>query len=460
MRRGGIAALLLCCTLMAQAVPMDFSAAWEAVQRHDDQLAAGEAAQQRAVALLRASRSLLLPQVDLVGSYTRLDTPIELNALGLNPLNQSIGTPEGQQFISQFGGPSAFITPITEREITQSSLLAFWPIYTGGKIKTARDLAALGKTEAEALLEEIRRARFKELVSTYFGVVLAEQAVATHTAAERTLAQHLQAAVSMERQGQISRVERLTAASAHDQARIDTRAAKDRLATARLALTHLVHAEDEVQPSSQLFVNAAIAPLQHFQPALQDHPGLRVIDARRQQAQALSRAARGAYHPEVFLYGSYSLYDDDTLASAMGPDWLLGIGVRLPLLDRSGRSGKVRAAESAVTEALRMQQGVEQQLQVLLETRHREAMQALAEYRDLASSIQLAQEALHLQEVAFREGLARALDVIDAQTQLEAAQTRRQAAAFRYVQSIAELLSLSGQYPEFTTYLLKGETIL
>src|SRR5690625_3376345 len=112
MRRGDIAALLLCCTLTAQAVPMDFSAAWEAAQRHDDQLAAGEAAQQRDVALLRASRSLLLPQVDLVGSYTRLDTPIELNALGLNPLNQSIGTPEGQQFIGQFGGPSAFITPI------------------------------------------------------------------------------------------------------------------------------------------------------------------------------------------------------------------------------------------------------------------------------------------------------------------------------------------------------------
>src|SRR5690606_2309862 len=155
---------------------------------------------------------------------------------------------------------------------------------------------------------------------------------------------------------------RLTAAAAYDQARIDTRTAQDRLATARLALTHLVHGTEDVQPSSPLFVNTEVAPLERFQPGLEQHPGMRLVTARRRQAETLARTARGSYHPEVFLYGSYSLYDDDTLASTLNPDWLVGVGVRLSLLDRGGRGGRIRAAQSAVTEALRTQQAVERQL--------------------------------------------------------------------------------------------------
>lgn len=459
MRRRGIAALVLCWACSAQAVSMDFDHAWNTLQRSDDKLAAGAAAQQRAAELLRASRSLLLPQLDLIGSYTRLDEPIELNALGLNPLNEAAATIPGQTLIGLLGGPDAFITPVTGRELTRSSLVAFWPLYTGGKISAARELASLGQQEAEALLEEIRRTRFVELVSAYFGVVLAERAVATRAAAEQTLAQHLHAAQLLEQQGQIGRVERLTAAAAYDQARIDTRTAQDRLATARLALTHLVHGTEDVQPSSPLFVNTEVAPLERFQPGLEQHPGMRLVTARRRQAETLARTARGSYHPEVFLYGSYSLYDDDTLASTLNPDWLVGVGVRLSLLDRGGRGGRIRAAQSAVTEALRTQQAVERQLQVLLETRHREASQALAEYRDLASSVELAQEALQLQETAFAEGLARPLDVVDAQTRLLAAQTQRQSTAFRYVQTLAELLSITGRYDDFSNYLREGDLV-
>lgn len=458
MRRRVIAALVFGWALSAQAMPLSFSDAWSIVQSSDDSLAAGEAAQQRAAELLRSSRSLLLPQLDLVGSYTRLDKPIELNALGLNPLNQAAATVPGQALIAQLGGTDVFVTPVSGRELTRSSLVAFWPVYTGGKISAARELAALGQQEAEALLEEIRRTRFVELVATYFGVVLAEQAVATHVAAEQSLAQHLHAARLLEQQGQISRVERLTAAAAHDQARIDTRAARERLATARLALTHLVHGDEDVQTSSPLFVNADVLPLERFESGLPQHPAMQVIATRREQAETMVQAARGAYHPEVFLYGSYNLYEDDTLASTLSPDWLIGVGVRMSLLDRSGRGGKVRAAESAVTEALHTQQGAERQLQVLLETRYRDTVQALSEYRDLGSSIELAEETLHLQKSAFAEGLAKALDVVDAQTFLLAAQTRRQKAAFEYVQAVAQLLSLSGQYQDFNNYLQEGES--
>lgn len=456
-----VIALVLGCLVpaVAPATPMSFSDAWQALQASDDSLAAGEHARERAAALLSSSGSLFLPQIDLIGSYTRLEEPVELDALALRPLSDAADTLPGQLLISLLGGPDAFLTPMTRRDITRSALVAFWPLYTGGKITTARDIAALGQQEADALLEEIRRARFLELVSAYFGLVTAEKALASQRLAEQTLAGHLRAAEALEEQAQIAVVERLAVQAAYDQARIATRAMQEKRDIAQLALTRLVHGDSDVEPVSPLFIHPSLPALASFEPGLADHPGLRILGVKKAQAEHLARAGRGLYHPDVFMFGSYSVYEDDSLASELTPDWLGGGGVRLPLLDRNGRRGKVRAADSAVAEAGRLQQGAERRLSLLLESQYREARQALLEYRELASSVALAEQTLRLRERAFAEGLGRALDVVDAQSFLSATRTRRDAASFRYVLSLAQVLSLAGRQAEFVRYLDDGEAI-
>ncbi len=441
--------------------------AWQRVVQLDDNLAAGQAAQARAAALLTDSNSLLLPQIDLLGSYTRLDSPIEVDALALNPLSGAADSIPGQLLVNLLGGPDAFRTPVTSRNVSRSSLALFWPLYTGGKISSTRELLQLGDREAELLLEEIRHARFLELVLAYYGLVMAERMLATQEQAEDTLSRHYASAQAMEDEFQIARVERLAAQAAHDKARITTAALRDQRDGARDALASMVHYQSNSlsatqqgpQPDSRLFTIDNLPMLAELQAGLNNHPGLQLLHTQRAQAESVTRASRGLYQPNVFLFGSYNLYEDDSLASDLTPDWLLGVGVRMPLVDRHGRRGRVQAAQSTVDEVGHLHSATRRKLELLLDRQYREARHALVEYRELASTLELAEETLRLQKLAFAEGLGRALDVVDAQTFLSATQTRRDTAAFRFVLSLAQVLSLSGHPEHLFVYLDQGEPI-
>ncbi|WP_422102385.1 TolC family protein [Vreelandella sp.] len=457
-------------SLSAAAQPLSLPTAWQQLREQDDDVAAGQAAQQRAAALLSSSSSLLLPQIDLIGSYTHLNSPIEVDALALNPLASAAATLPGQLLVDLIGGPEAFTTPVTNRNIARSSLAMFWPLYTGGRITTARDLLSLEEQAASLLLEEVYRVRFMELVSTYYGLVMAERALATQRQTEATLGHHYRSAQALEDQFQIARVERLAAEAAYDRARITTRAVEEQRNSAQQALASLVHhagtqpsrvahSSSLLAPSSPLFTLRALPPIDTFRPGLANHPGLRLLANKKAQAESVVDASRGLYQPNVFMYGSYNLYEDDSVASDLTPDWLVGVGVSVPLVDRSGRSGKVQAAVSTVVELDHRQQAAARRLELLLDHQYRDAQQALDEYRDLASTVALAEESLRLQELAFAEGLGRALDVIDAQTFLSATQTRRDATAFQFVFSFAQLLSITGQQEALFDYLSQGEPI-
>lgn len=453
----------------AQAQPLALEDAWQQLRSQDDDVAAGQAAQQRAAALLSTRDNLLLPQIDLLGSYTHLDNPIEVDALALNPLSSVADSLPGQLLVDLIGGPNAFRTPVTNRNVARSSLAMFWPLYTGGKISSARELLTLEEREASLLLEEVYRVRFMDLVTAYYGLVMAERALTTQQQAEDTLAQHYRSARALEDQYQIAQVERLAAEAAYDRSRITTRAIREQRDSAQQALASLVHYAPSESglgghssgptPTSPLFTLASLPPIGHFQPGLANHPALRLLANTQAQAESVVEASRGLYHPNVFMFGSYNLYEDDSLASDLTPDWLVGVGVSMPLVDRSGRSGKVQAAVSTVSELRYRQQAASRKLELLLDQHYREANQALEEYNDLASTVALAEESLRLQILAFSEGVGRALDVIDAQTFLSTTLTRRDAAAFRFVMSLTQLLSITGQQESLFAYLSEGDPI-
>lgn len=457
-------------SLHAQAQLLSLEGAWQQLRSQDDDVAAGQAAQQRAAALLSTRDNLLLPQIDLIGSYTRLDSPIEVDALALNPLSSAANTLPGQLLVDLIGGPEAFTTPVTNRNVARSSLAMFWPLYTGGKISTARELLTLEEREASLLLEEVYRVRFIDLVSAYYGLVMSDRALNTQQQAEDTLAHHYRSARALEDQYQIARVERLAAEAAYDRSRITTRAIREQRNSARQALASLVHYPHHAQsasvtpaegptPSSPLFTLAALPPIEHFQPGLANHPVLRLLANQKAKAESIVDASRGLYHPNVYMYGSYNFYEDDSFASDLTPDWFVGVGVSVPLVDRRGRGGKVQAAVSTVLELRHRQQAAARKLELLLDQQYREANQALEEHRDLASTVVLAEESLRLQELAFAAGIGRALDVIDAQTFLSTTRTRRDAAAFKFLMSFAQLLSITGQQEALFAYLSEGDPI-
>lgn len=189
---------------------------------------------------------------------------------------------------------------------------------------------------------------------------MSERALTTQQQAQNALAKHLQVAKALEEQAQISGVERLAAEAAFDRARVTTRAVKAQRDSAHNALASLTHVNygdaDPYQtqsflvPATPLFTLPALPPKNRLRSGLVDHPRLQVLTTKYQQALNIADASRGLYQPDVFLFGNYNVYENDSLASDLSPDWLVGVGVRVALMDRSGRNGKIGAADNTVRE--------------------------------------------------------------------------------------------------------------
>ena len=60
---------------------------------------------------------------------------------------------------------------------------------------------------------------------------------------------------------------------------------------------------------------------------LQSFPGLAIFDTKEQMADGLAKVEEGKYYPEVAAVGTYNLYEEDSLASELVPDWFVGVNV-------------------------------------------------------------------------------------------------------------------------------------
>ncbi|WP_282177394.1 TolC family protein [Vibrio nereis] len=456
-----IALLIGCLGLYApltHSAAISFEQAWQVLQQENNSLAAQRSNVERYQHLQNATDSLNLPSITVGANYTRLDTDVTVsgkqlleNTHGSMPNLGAILPP--QLISSLLASASGITTTISERDIFTSSIRAIWPIFTGGRINAAQSAAEGKKDQAQSELAMETQARFEDLSKYYFSVLLAQEVVQTRQLVEQGLTKHRDDALKLEQQGQIARVERLQAESALDQATIERKKAEKNLEIAKAALTQILNQDSAVEPADALFINATLPPLNVFiERTLETYPGLDLLDAKEQQANSLIKAEKGKYYPEVYLYGNYSLHEDDSLASQMKPDWLVGVGVNVPLLESSGRTDQVRAAHSAVSQVKYLKAQAKQDLSVLVQKTYLEAQQAQEEVQGLESSILLADENLKLRQKAFSQGLSTSTDVVDAQLYVASVQTQKAAASFNYLLSLSKLLALSSEMDAFNQY--------
>ncbi len=438
---------------IAHAAPLSFQEAWDLLQQQNNSLAAQRANVERYAHLKDATQNLNLPSVSVGANFTRLDQDVTLSGKQIfDSTGQALPAlpPTLAQLVAGIG---SIQSTITERDIFTSSIRAIWPIFTGGRITAAEDAAAGKEDEAQSQLAMERQARYEDLAKYYFSVVLAKEVLATRIAVEEGLTQHRDNALKLEQQGQIAHVERLQADASLDKAKVDRKKAQKTLDIAQSALTQILGATETVEPSGILFINTSLPPMHAFiEQTLNTYPGLSLLDAKEKQASSLIKAEQGKYYPEVYLYGDYSLHEDDSLASQMKPDWLVGVGVNIPLIENSGRSEQVKAANSAVNQVRYLKAQAKQDLSVLVEKTYLEAEQALEEVTGLNSSLNLAQENLRLRQKAFSQGLSTSVDVVDAELYLASIRTQQSLASFNYLISLNKLLALSSEMSSFSTY--------
>ncbi|WP_158277311.1 TolC family protein [Opitutus sp. ER46] len=433
------------------AAPLPFAEAWRQLQQRNPALQAARAERERRGHEQTATRSLLQPQIDLALTQTWIDEPIVLD---LDPIRSAML--KLHPSISPATVPS-FATPVQNNQFFKGQVTAMWPLYTGGRIQAARRAGEAGVAESEAAWRQTENALFTELVRRYYGLQLARVVQATRVTVLAGVEEHLRQATRLEAEGFVNRAERLHADVARAEARREKQKADRLVEIAGIALAGLLADEQPPLPESPLFViTSPLESAASFVSAAAAHqPVLDAIAAKRAQAAEGVRAERGRLQPEVYWFGVKELNRGDL--TVLEPDWATGVGVRLPLWDRSDRLSRVRAARAQERRASLLQDDTRRSVQTLVEKSHREVVSAQEQFESLHEALTLARENLRVRQAAFREGQATSLEVVDAQLALARVETERAAAANDFVVALAALLEASGQSSRFLSYEAAAE---
>lgn len=340
-----------------------------------------------------------------------------------------------------------------------AAITSNWLLYSGGRTGAARRFADASIAQAQAEREGTLEQQEKMLATVYFGQLLAQRVLAIREEVLEGVERHLHQAMRFEDKGVLSKVERLHAQVAYDEARRDLEQAVADFGIADATLRLLLRSEESIKPQTGLFVlTRPLAPLSEFLDAgLEGHSQMALIRAKRQQAEQGRVLEQARWKPTVVAYGAYNLAPQDADFSdplpLLEPDWLVGITASYPIFSRYNRRHLVNAAERQVQRANAMQRELETGLATLIESNYRSVDRAREQFLLLESSIVLAQESLQLRERLFEEGLGTSLDVVDAQLAASRAETDRAVAAYDFVVSLANLLEASGQLERFNDYV-------
>lgn len=342
----------------------------------------------------------------------------------------------------------------------RASATATWPIYTGGKISAMQDASKFAVDEAIAQKRADSEDLDAQLAGYYFGAQLANSVEQLQKRMLEHQDRELARAKKFEKQGMISKLERMSVQVQRDNRNREYLKAKDNAKVARLQLARLLRDEDFGKLSTPLFVlNVPLQPLNYWiDTALASNPQIAVIEAKADQARQGVKASKGAWQPQVFAFGTYNFIKH--YQTLVEPNWIGGIGVNFTLWDAKDRRASVRSAEATVRQAEAGKSEAVNQVRTGVEVAWLRTQNAIDQYHLSASTVQLASENLKLKEKSFGEGLATALEVNEARNQLFAAEVGRRVAAFEFVSNYAMLHAIAGQMSEFMNAVNKREVIV
>jgi len=426
--------LFLIASLKAQ---MSIEQAWESVEQKNDALKAAKSDLSRSKLKADSEKSMYLPSVSLTGSYTHLSEPVKIDGeidLGALPI--------------PLPGSIPFSADLSEQDVFLANLHLLWPLYTGGKIDAAQDIYAAQVVEAKAKEEMKKDEEFLKLIKYYYGVVVSDSLYKTRTKAQKALQLHYENAQKLIQEGQIAKIELLNAEVKLDAAKIETSKARHKLEISLSALATITKSQEK--PTSKLFVNEETKEQEYYENETQNnYKGLKLLDAKASQSEALVNIKEAGWYPEVAAYANYNLYKDESPIMSTLPTWFAGVMVKIDILKRKDRSQEIEIAELLSAKVKHLRAQAIEDLTLLVEKTYKEMLSEYEEFNSLSSSIKLAQENYRLRSIAFKEGLSTSVELVDAQMFLMGAETKRLNAAYNFVQKLAELSVLSGDREMF-----------
>ncbi|MBL7968250.1 MAG: TolC family protein [Prolixibacteraceae bacterium] len=349
---------------------------------------------------------------------------------------------------------------IQEKRFAAVNANFIWPVYTGGKINAANKAAEIDVEDAGLQKEQKQGELMSELVSCYYGLVLAEQACKVRTQVAEAMKKHLFDSEKLAEQGQIARVEFLHAKVALSDAERELKKASREAEIVRRALQNTIAAGDssDLLPASQLFFLKNLEKEEFFVDlALRNNPQLRLVDSKQELAVTGVKLEKSNYLPTVAVSGTYDLANKDL--SPYVPDWMVGVGLKWSLFEGNARNRNLQAARFKEQQVEQAGIKAEEDIRTIIRKLYQQLAMQVEQLEELDTTLEFATTYADSREKAFREGLSTSTELVDARLLVAKVKIERLQALYNYDTSLAILLQVCGNPEHFLEYQSSTQAI-
>ena len=337
---------------------------------------------------------------------------------------------------------------------TSANITVLWSAYNGHKTEAVTSLLNGMTDESRADADLSLDEQYTTLTKRYFQTQLAIMAAYLRADALNAIRATDHAAQRALDVGLISKVERLEAKKALADAEYENSKALNDAELAMTALQRLLRTPYFIKPTSPLFVSTKpLPPLSYFQQqAKMHHPGFDKVAAKYNQAKALHEFSESAYKPNVTVFGRSEIDAD--------PNWIAGVSANWKLWGGVDRRTSTQSSLAKLHQAEFSQVDVNDNIMLLVEKNWQTVNNARDNFIALNTNIELASEMLRFRQLGFKEGVNTAVEVMQAEANLEKAKTEQAKAANDYVQAMADLMQSCGTPLEFNRYMQAADVKL
>ncbi len=467
--KAAVVALFCCGNLLAQEMGIDLSLeqSVEMMRRENKTLKLAGKEIELAENEHQKLNSFWYPSVNASGAYIHLSNKIEVK----EPLSQF--TDPAKDFVHSIIPDDGIISsildkigsymltfPLMPRDLTSIDATVTWPVFTGGKRiyagkigKTMISIARVNREQTDANLQSL-------LIETYFALRLGQKVVQVREETYDGLTKHYENALKLEANGMINKAERLFVQVTMDEAKRELESARKDVKVARNALKSILslESEQEVNPTTPLFINEELPPELYFKSLVGGNNYL-VNGLRLQENIASDRLkiGRAGYLPDIALFGKQTLYAHGIPKNLL-PRTMIGVGFTWNIFDGLNREKNIRQAKLARQSLALGKEKAISDLEVAVDKLYSQLQNALDNVAALNTTIEMSRELLRMRKKSFQEGMATSTDVIDAEIMLSKVQIAYLLAFYQYDVALANLLSTCGVPDAFWEYSRKGKS--
>lgn len=413
-------------SISAAAESLSLQQALQIALQNNQQIKAGQSVEEAAKSELDSAKGKYFPRLDLIATYIHMQEDIALDARipPLPPLHMVL----------------------QKQDFGVAALALTQPLYTGGKITANERAKKENYLMAQSDSENTKSKVLADLVGEYFQVKLAGRNRDVRQNSLDALKEHQRISDSLLKQGQLSQAMKMKVDVAVLEAEADLLKATREEGLAKKVLANSLNRPDISFDLTTDLQMPTIAPMEKFvEKASTSNNSIRQLEHKKILLEQKHKAEMANDLPTVAVTGAYQVNRD--LAEVI-PDWYVGVLLTMNVFEGfSGRNSLKAISQEKV--ALNSMEGHAKNLvQIGVEKQYSDVLSAKEQYEAYQKSESLAAEVVRLNTASYKNGFARATDVLDSELVLTATKLKMQKALYDYNTSYVQLLHLSGMSEE------------